>query len=266
MEIFEKQIDNNYIIFAYINELDNHLKELIDNYFMEIVKGKIRVEDDTEGNIVKEKKLFKECCKFITSKTLPTAKLGIIGELVFHLIMRIAFNSEFVSALPTIGITDSYKQFYKGFDGVYLKDNRCWISEVKSADSKSKTNENKNLNILTKEKIILASNTIEKEAKDKSINRWQKAKDSIRNQHTQKSIKELSIFELVDDSKYNDYNKIPVTMIINNDEEFDLKSLMSYIEKLKDKSANNQKILVICIRNKDLSLVYDYLKSKIEGK
>ena len=266
MEISEKYINDNYIIFAYINSLDDHLKEIIDNYFLEIVKGKIRIETDTEGNKEKERKLFNECCKYITSKTLPTAKLGIIGELVFHLIMRTAFNSEFVSALPTIGIADSYKQFYKGFDGVYLKDNRCWISEVKSADSKSKINENKDLNKIAKEKIMLASNTIESEVGDKVINRWHKAKDSVLNQHTLKSIHELSIFELVDDSKYDNYNKIPVTMIVNNDEEFNLESLMSYIEDLKDKKVNNQKILVICIRNKDLSLIYNYLKSKSEGK
>lgn len=265
MNLFEMMVENNYVVFCYLDCLSDEFKEKIDQYFLEIVKGKMRVEKDIAGNIEKEKKLYNECAKYIYLKTLPSAKLGIIAELLFHIIMRDVYSSNFISALPTIGHVDSYRQFYKGFDGVYLKDGRCWISEVKSADSRSKTNIYKNLDNLTKEKLILASNTIENEVNDMDNNRWQKAKDGILLQLSDAEERKLHCFELLDDSNCNNYNKIATAMVVKDVEVFDIEFLKSYINEMLDENVKNQRLLVICIRNKDLNIVFDYIKTKFGG-
>lgn len=47
-------------------------------------------------------------------------------------------------------------------------------------------------------------------------------------------------------------------MICSN-EEFNLNFIKEYINKLKDEKVENQKIFIMCIRNFDYNILYNYI-------
>ena len=54
-------------------------------------------------------------------------------------------------------------------------------------------------------------------------------------------------------------------MVVKDVEVFDIEFLKSYINEMLDENVKNQRLLVICIRNKDLNIVFDYIKTKFGG-
>lgn len=48
-------------------------------------------------------------------------------------------------------------------------------------------------------------------------------------------------------------------MLICSNEEFNLNFIKEYINKLKDEKVENQKIFIMCIRNFDYNILYNYI-------
>ncbi len=48
-------------------------------------------------------------------------------------------------------------------------------------------------------------------------------------------------------------------MLICSNEEFNLDFIKEYINKLKDEKVENQKIFIMCIRNFDYNILYNYI-------
>lgn len=239
---------------VYIDDLDEELKDLIDKNFLEIVIGKLEAE-----RVEKEDKeeIYESICdakKYISSKKCNTNRTGIVGELLFHSILRTEeLSNKFLSLCPTIGYSDSYSQFYKGFDGCYYGDNRIWICEVKSkVESKTLDNDNK-------DKLIEASSQILKEVNDKENNRWLKAKKYVNLQHADA----VDIFKLFRNSKRNEYNQLVCSMLICKNGEFNKSYIEKYIETLIHYSVPNQKIFCICIRNYDYEKIIEYVEKEV---
>lgn len=243
--------------FVYIDEIDRDLKELIKNSFLEIVLGKRAVEQSAEDEYEEKIDMLKDATKYIYQKTLPSHRVGIVGELLFHTFMRIPeLSSKFLSTYPTIGHTDAYKEFYKGFDGIYHCDGMVWIAEVKG---KVKT---KNLNDDNKVKIKLASKQLEKEVNDKEINRWQKAKMLLSNQLGETD-EDKNIRKIFRRNQKNSYNQIISTLLIYDKEEFNIEDIKKYAEKLYHNQVKNQKILLLCIRSYDYNEIINYIKEEM---
>lgn len=248
---------NTVACLVYIDNLDEKFKEFIDTNFLEIVSGK-RIAERANYNVDFE--TFKDAAKYILMKDKPKDKVGIIGEFLFHCMMRLEdISSKFLSCCPTIAYSDSYKGFFKGFDGCYYYQNEIWITEVKS---KLDTD---NLDKDNKDKLILASNQIETEVNDENINRWEKTKKYVCNQLTDEEIDDKGIYKLLTQKNKTRYNKILGTMLICNDNEFNIEYIKGYLENLKDKNVKCQKTFLMCIRNFDYNILYDYIFLKYGG-
>lgn len=241
--------------FVYIDEYDDNLKKLIDDNFLEIIKGKMIAERETTDTIGDT---IKDAAKYILKKNkTSTAKVGIIGEFLFHCFMRLEEVSfKFLSCCPTIGYSDTYQGFFKGFDGCYYSQNEIWITEVKSKEKSTDLDKD------NRTKLIVASNQIEQEVNDEDINRWEKTKGYVHNQLTQDELNDTNIYKLLSKTKQTNYNKILGTMIICSDNEFNVDYLKEYAERLKDKNVPGQKLFIMCIRNYDYNVLYNYILMK----
>lgn len=120
---------------VYIDEYTDELKRFIDDNFLELIKGKM-IAERTSDNCVTD--TLKDAAKYILKKNkTSSAKVGIIGEFLFHCFMRLTeISSRFLSCCPTIGYSDTYQGFFKGFDGCYyyqdeILDNRNKIKRKK---------------------------------------------------------------------------------------------------------------------------------------
>lgn len=243
--------------FVYIDEIDRDLKELIKKSFLEIVLGKQTVEQSIEDECEEKFDMLKDATKYIYQKTLPNHRVGIVGELLFHTFMRIPeLSKKFLSTYPTIGHTDAYKEFYKGFDGIYYCDGMVWIAEVKG---KVKT---KNLNDDNKIKIKLASKQLEKEVNDTEINRWQRAKMLLTSQLGENE-EDQNIRKIFRKNQKNNYNQIISTLLIYDREKFEIEDIKKYAEKIYHKQVKNQKILLLCIRSYDYNEIINYIKEEM---
>jgi hypothetical protein len=253
-ELLDVEIDTE-ICLIYIDDYDYELKKLIDDNFLEIIKGKLLAERETDDFTIDT---LRDAAKYILKKDkTKSAKVGIIGEFLFHCFMRLnKVSSRFLSCCPTIGYSDTYQGFFKGFDGCYYSQNEIWITEVKSKEKSL------NLDIDNKDKLTLAANQIDDEVNDDDINRWEKVKVHVYNQLTQKEIDDKKIHELLTQNSKNNYNKILCTMLICNSMKFHIDYIKTYLNKLKDQNVPNQKLFIMCIRNYDYDVLYNYISKK----
>ena len=258
MKMITNKINNRIdACFFYIDEIDKDLKEIIKKCFLEVVIGKQAVEDSMEDEFEEKLDMLKDATKFIYAKTLKNHRVGIIGELLFHVFMRNEeLSSRFLSTYPTIAYADTYKGFYKGFDGIYYSENEPWVAEVKSKV------QSHNLNVDNEKKIKIASKQLEKEMGDTDNNRWEKAKRTVTLQlgSTQKAKDVRKIFS----KKFKDkYNQIICTLLICDKGEFNVDDIKKYAEKLYHPKIKNQKVLLMCIRSYDYNEIIKYIKEEM---
>ena len=222
---------------VYIDNLSNSIKKLIDEFFLEIIIGKINSQRAIKYD---NEEAFINAAKYILSKNNRNSQVGIIGEFLFHCLMRITDSKiEFLSCCPTIGFSDSYRGFFKGFDGCYYSNNGIWIAEIKS---KLKTN---NLDKDNEAKLKIASKQLEKEVRDKEINRWENAKKYVSLQLTNEEFDDNNIYELLTKSNaILNYNKILGTMIICPNSDFDKEYIKKYASNLIDAEVENQTMII----------------------
>lgn len=238
----------------YIDNYDDNLKQFIDKNFLEIVSGKMVAERASYDD---DPDTFKDAAKYIINKKGEKDRVGIIAEFLFHCMMRLDIvSSKFLSCSPTIAYSDSYQGFFKGFDGCYYNQDEIWIAEVKS---KMKT---ENLDKDNKDKLLLASSQLEDEVNDEEINRWENTKKYVHIQLSREEIDEKNLYKILNKKSKTNYNKILGTMLICNENEFNKEYIKSYLEKLKDKNVDNQKIFLMCIRNYDYKELYNYILDK----
>lgn len=243
--------------FVYINEVDRGLKDLIRKSFLEIVIGKQIVEKSEYDDEEEKMEMLKDATKYIYKKTLPNHRVGIIAELLFHTFMRIPeLKEKFLSTYPTIGHTDAYKEFYKGFDGIYYCDGMAWVVEVKG-----KVN-TQNLNNDNKAKIRIASKQLEKEINDAEVNRWQRAKLLFPSQLGENET-DINIRKIFRKNQKQNYNQIISTLLIYDKDEFNIDDIKTYCYKLYHKQVENQKILLLCIRSYDYNEIIKYIKEEM---
>ena len=89
MKMITNKINNRVdACFFYINEMDDDLKSIIKNCFLEVVIGKQALEDNADDEYEEKLDMLKDATKFIYAKTLKNHRAGIIGELLFHVFMR----------------------------------------------------------------------------------------------------------------------------------------------------------------------------------
>lgn len=239
-----------------IDSIDDELKKLLRDNLIEIVIGKLEAERLDASNIEEKRECLEEAKKYIYSKSFPNHRVGIVGEVLYHSIMRYSkIRDRFLSLCPTIGYSDCYKGFYKGFDGCYYAEERIWIAEVKSKLKSS------NLDKDNEDKMKVASSQIEIETNDTEINRWQKSKAFVYSQLSSIEMEHLEPFKLFSGKKKSDYNQMLCTLLICNNGSFDEKYINGYIETLFHTKVDKQKIFAICIRSFDYEEIIKYIKS-----
>ena len=243
--------------FVYIDNIDEELKHSIKSCFLEVAIGKQNLEQSEDDDYNEKMEMLKDATKYIYSKTLVNHRVGIVGELLFHIFMRNKLlANHFLSTYPTIAHADTYKGFYKGFDGIYYCNGKAWIAEVKS---KVKAN---NLNEDNKKKIKVASKQLEKEMNDENINRWEKAKALVPNQ-LGNNPKDQDIRKIFRKNQKQEYNQIISTLLIYDKDEFDIDDIRKYAKTLYHNKIKNQRILLMCIRSYDYNEIIKYIKEEM---
>ena len=240
---------------VYIDDVDAELKELIRNNFLEIVMGKRfaeREEDEEHSDSLKD------AAKYIYQKSGDTNRAGIIGELIFHSVLRTEnLSKKYLSACPTIGYSDCYQGFFKGFDGCYYYDNSVWIVEVKSKLKSSQLDDD------NKSKSKEASQQIAAEAKDEKINRWEKAKKHVYMQLDEIEQNETKIFELLKKPNRQKYNLMLGTLLICENGNFNKEFIKKFLDELFHTDVADQKLLMVCIRSFDYEKIIEFVEREI---
>lgn len=248
--------DNIDSCVLYINEISDDLSEFIMNNLLEIVSGKLEAERCDPENY---KEALKDAAKFIYLKKADTNRVGIVGELLLHSVLRCdELKDRFISVGPTIGYSDSYKGFYKGFDGCYYSESSIWIVEVKS---QVKT---ENLDNDNKTKVKEASGQIKVEVEDEKINRWEKAKKQVRQQLSEIEQDETKIFKLLSKKNRNSYNQMIGTLLICENTNFSIDYIRNYSKDLFHDNVSNQKIFLVCIRSFDFEQIINAIEKQVE--
>ena len=166
-------------------------------------------------------------------------------------------SQRYISVGPTIGYSDSYKTFYKGFDGCYYANNEIWIVEVKTkVKSESLDQDNK-------EKVKAASSQIKLETEDAEINRWERAKKQVRHQLTVIEQKEKDIFKILSKSHRASYNQMIGTLLICSDQFFNKDFISTYCNELIHENIGNQKIFLICMRSFDFEQIIKFIEHEV---
>ncbi|WP_428026188.1 hypothetical protein [Arcobacter sp.] len=239
--------------FVYIDEINDSLEKLVIDNLIEIVRGKLEAERTKDTKEFKE--TFLEAAKFIFLKKNKEFRIGIIGELLFHALLRIrSLESKFVSLCPTIGYSEAYGKFYTGFDGCYHSSEGLWISEVKSKLNVI------NLDKDNYDKVAKASGQIKNEVMDEEINRWDKAKQHVRHQFSELELEEKSIYNLLKKENKTNYNQLIGTFLICEKEKFSKEYIRTYCNSLQH--MKNQKIFLICMRSFDYELIIKFIENK----
>ncbi len=240
---------------VYIDDINKDLKDLIYNNFLEIVNGKKIAERITDDE---KKESLADATKFIYMKKGANFRLGIVGELLFHSLMRTKeLSSKYLSTCPTIGYADCYQAFFKGFDGCYYSDNSIWLVEIKSQLGTA------NLDSDNKNKLKIASEQIEVEANDPQINRWEKSKKYVYMQLSELEANSKNIFELLSKPSRSSYNQMLGTLIICDSCNFNKEFIKSYVEDLYHKNIPKQRILLMCVRSFDYEKIIEFVKTEI---
>lgn len=233
------------IVYHFVVDDFNVLKQLIDQYVLDLVYGDNSRSFDAARNALK---------RFIQTKS-SKQKLGIVSELLMHLSLN-HFGAVRYSLIKNL----EENSMKKGFDGVYLYMDEIWFGESKS----SSVEYEKHIS-----NIDEAVKDFGKKVKGKAKNNpWENALNHINliknrtfcDQNLIQRITQLSDnFEKDVYSNSDDYNIFPSsTLIFDQNQDFDdicndcKKHLASYAYR---------KLIIICIDNYLYKNILDYLEN-----
>jgi len=243
-----KEICNgNYLHLINIEEIDSKLAMHIDKSIVRICEGNI----DTNLDIIK-----KRLIKFLTPKKGTTTEMGAIAEFFTHLYLNeIGFKQEFLF------LNLEEESIKKGFDGYYSLLDEEWICESKSGSISTN-------NISHDAKIRESYNDLKKKISgDVKNNPWQNAYnhashvdvDSVFD--VRRNLRKLSEeFTKENYHDIKDFNVIPGSTIFldGNWESLNSADLEAKIKSMIIEFKFN-KINVVCVNKKSISIFWDYL-------
>ncbi|MCX6159057.1 MAG: hypothetical protein NTY74_13840 [Ignavibacteriae bacterium] len=244
---YKELSSGNYLHLINIEEIDTKLETYIDESIAKICEG------NTDINLYTIKKRL---IKFLTSKIGTNLEIGAIAEFFTHLYLNeIGFKQEFLF------LNLEEESIKKGFDGYYSYLNEEWIFESKSGSISTDKISHKN-------KIKEAYTDLkDKISGDVKNNPWQNAYNHASHIDVDSSSNIRNNLKILSEEFTNDvthdidnFNIIPGSTIFleGNWESINTTELEIEINKLILKF-NFNKINVICVNKKSLSLFWDYL-------
>ena len=253
-----RYIDADKLIFHFINieDYDKDFKQLIDNYIVSIYDNTF---DDKDILLVKQQ--LKEW--FEDKKGDENKKAGFVAEFICHLYLnQLKYEQHFLFAN-----LEEQGSMKKGFDGLYMMNNKMWLYESKSSLSTT-TSANHNSNISEAYRDIRDKLQGEKvNTHGNPISPWSNAVNHASvanidgNETLIQNLKEFrNRFIKKDFEDIKNFNVIPSSTIFledkwgsinNSDLETKLKSLTSKYEY--------KKMNIICINKKSIDNFIEYI-------
>ena len=232
----------------YIQYLDDdsfkNFDKLIKDEFNEICCGYCNCDIQDVSDIAK---VF---LKRVTSHSVDDNRRGIgfVGELIYYVFAKHKFP--FLRALNPLLNTEE-NNFKKGFDMLSEADNEIWYSEVKSGEYKMISS--KSINALNIEKLDLAYADLNEklDGNNRNTNYWITAKLKVRLCLEEKE--EINkIAKLLDSDMKSEHikNKIIVSVIFGKSSEEISETKVT--DKLKRIRINDEKVIIVCIRENTL--------------
>lgn len=241
--------ENNFIHVIEIETIDQDFRNFIDE------KIRLITEGVTDTDIVKIKKRLYD---FLQRKKGTTIEMGAVAEFMVHLYMNEnGFKQEFVF------FNLEERSIKKGFDGYYTIDYKEWILESKSGTISTS-------GISHKSKFLEAYADLEKKVKDaEGNNPWRNAYNHACHRPVESAddivnnLKTLAEdFDSGVHKKLENLNLLSASTIFleGNWNSINQVALLADVrESLTSKKFKN--INILCINNKSLELLENYLKT-----
>ncbi|MBB5368544.1 MULTISPECIES: DUF1837 domain-containing protein [unclassified Janthinobacterium] len=138
-DIRHESSDDSSVSLCIIDDLSDELKGIIKLELSKVCHGPAKAEEGRKSYAYEP--TIREFVKRYKDKS-PTTKLGMIGELLCHILL-FSFNNELKAASPFFNMEEG--SIKKGFDLMIINstDNSFWITEVKSGELGEKDKQQK---------------------------------------------------------------------------------------------------------------------------
>lgn len=246
-----------------INSFTEDIKKLLRDQLAEICHGKDYV---ATGRITYSYKFtLKEFLKRYENKS-KDIKIGMIGELLVHLIIKIYFD-EYKSVTPYFNMEE--RSIKKGYDVVLTEVNSAviWIIEVKAGELHIEKNANQTINDL----IGTAKSDLHTRLNEENASLWLEAinaaKISFDNNDVMKEAILDILFDWSDDAVKGIYSSMDKNVILSGVLFTDTKDCVTY-DSIKqkqmkiEKSNGFKRVYVIGIQKGTYTAIYNFLKDE----
>lgn len=242
----------------YIRSISDDLKKLIRDYLSSICHGKKKADKHLQA--YSYKKTVTEFIKRFRNSDDENRKKGMIGELLFHLIMAI-FKNYFKPASILFNLEEN--SFKKGFDACFFKEKELWIAEVKSGGCNNPNSPDKAIiNLINRAKIDL-----NKRLNSKETHLWLNAINHAESAMKDNDDDKDAVLQILDQCYENeptsaDKNVILCSVLLHRmSTTFSKQSFSESHQKIKDSMIFNQSI-IIAIQNSEIEELHSFLESE----
>lgn len=159
-----KIITGDYWKIAIIEQLHKEFLSLISRDFVSICLGKIPAQEDPDFHTYSDS--LKSFFDGYDKKT-PEQKMGTIGELLTHILLRALYDQCHVGSIM---FNKEEKSARKGFDVLVVWEKKLWFTEVKSGNAENNTADKKSQLLLD-----AAALDIKKRLSDTTTVAWRNA-------------------------------------------------------------------------------------------
>lgn len=263
-----KEDHTNYLLY-YIECISPSLKDEIRNSLVSICHGKAHA--DSTSQVYSYNATVKEFIRrYKGNKLSEDRKIGMIGELLVHVILKI--ENRFVTASPFFNMEE--RSFKKGFDITLFdsKTSEIWITEIKSGEKRKKQ---KNPSVAIVCLINSAKGDLKRRINNRNISLWLNAINSANASMSNSSNQKDAIIKLLekyaDDAEggyanLNQYNVILSGVLFHSiSERIDRDSIQKKYSRVVRENLFN-KTLIMAIQNESYHAVYSFLESEANNE
>lgn len=246
-----------------IDSFTEEIKNLLRDQLAEICHGKDYV---ATGRITYSYKFtLKEFLKRYENKS-KDIKIGMIGELLVHLIIKIYFD-EYKSVTPYFNMEE--RSIKKGYDVVLteVKSAVIWIIEVKSGELHIEKNANQTINDL----IGTAKSDLNTRLNEENASLWLEAINAAKISFDNNDVMKKAVLDILldwsDDAVEGKYSSMDKNVILSGVLFTDTKDCVTY-ESIKqkqmiiEKSNRFKRVYVIGIQKGTYTAIYNFLKDE----
>lgn len=188
-------------------------------------------------------------------------KVGISGELIFNLLLRNS-NLEITSVSKILNQEDRSQK--KGFDMLFLHNSILWYSEVKSGFLHCENLINQTNNNKISLALLGIKEKLNPKIEQRNSNHWLNAKMHICNSEKPNKLKKQVAILLDADFRSSIIDSIVVGTVIFQNSNIHISNMEQLRDKLEEIQMFFTNATLLCIREKTMDTVINYLRGTLD--